>query len=342
MAVRKTAYGRVMSAPHLHIMTAQEYIISTLEALAEPVQMEDIGKTPLEDAIFAKVMSKKFRKLKANEESIRITKRAINFAVKNNKPVTVSFLFGGNKLWRLSEAPEIDWAELFSLVYFLRWMKSIASVYPPGARLDYYGQSLNVHVMNNLKEDETKAYRRSFEDMLEWIKPYIPNNLTVTYRDYADEFEKHDDFVRELEAAKQETLKANGGKLPVLSDQQKAATELNVRLQPGQDNDPQWREKIELIHQSIENTDTFKRVYFADESLILACPTIYNGWIAVGSTKRSYAKFWVGVGVLQKAADSFNELVLTPQQLEKNNFKWEGVNLDGIKGKNFSKIRILK
>lgn len=323
-------------------MTAQEYIISTLEALAEPMPMEDIGKTPLEDAIFTKVMSKKFRKLKANEESIRITKRAINFAIKNNEPVTVSFLFGGNKLWRLSEAPEIDWAELFSLVYFLRWMKSIASVYPPGARLDYYGQSLNVHVMNNLTEDETNSYRQTFENMLEWIKPYIPKNVTVTYRDYADEFENHDDFVRELEVAKQETLKANGGKLPVLSEAQKAATELNVRLLPGQDQDPQWREKIELIHQSIENTETFKRVYFADESLILACPTIYNGWIAVGSTKRSYAKFWVGAGVLQKSGDTYNELVLTPKQLETAKFEWEEINLEGLNGKNFSKIRIIK
>lgn len=341
MAVRKAAYGRVMSAPHLHIMTAQEYIMSTLEALAEPVQMEDIGKTPLEDAIFAKVMSKKFRKLKANEESGRITKRAISFAIKNNKPITVSFLFGGNKLWRLEEAPEIDWAELFSLVYFLRWMKSIASVYPPGARLDYYGQSLNVHVMNNLTQDETDSYKQTFLDMLKWIKPYLPERVSVTYRDYGDEFENHDDFVRELEAAKQNTLKINGGKLPTLSEQQKAATELNVRLLPGQDKDPQWRDKIELIHRSIEATETFQREYFDDEGLILACPTIYDGWIAVGSTKRSYAKFWVGVGVLQKAGDGFNELVLTPQQLENNNFDWEKVNIDGLKGKNFSKIRII-
>ena len=315
--------------------------MSTLKTLAEPERMADIGQTPLEDAIFAKVMSKKFRKLKANERSISITKKAISWAVKNNKPVTVSFLFGGNKLWRLDEAPEIDWAELFSLIYFLRWMKSIASVYAPGARLDYYGQSLNVHVMNNLTQDETDSYNRTFRDMLEWIKPYIPERVTVTYRDYGEEFDNHADFIRELEVAKQETLEASGDKLPVLSKEQKAATELNVRLLSGQDKDPLWREKIELIHQSIEATDTFKRQYFSEPGLILACPTIYNGWIAVGSTKRSYAKFWVGVGALQKADDSFHELVLTPKQLETLKFDWEDVKLEGLKDKNFSKIRIL-
>lgn len=303
--------------------------------------MEDVGKTPMEDVIFAKVMSKKFRKLKANERSVQITKRAINFAIKNNKPVTVSFLFGGNKLWRLDESPEVDWAELFSLIYFLRWMKSIASVYPPGARLDYYGQSLNVEMMNNISSDETAKYRESFENMMEWVKPYIPDKVSVTYRDYADEFDNHDDFIHELDAAKQNTLKTNNGKLPVLSEAQKAATELNVRLLPGQDKDRLWREKIELIHQSIESTDTFKRQYFADHGLILACPTIYNGWIAVGSTKRSYAKFWVGAGVLERNGNSFSELVLTPKQLENSKFDWEDIDLNGLKGKNFSKVRIL-
>jgi hypothetical protein len=163
----------------------------------------------------------------------------------------------------------------------------------------------------------------------------------VTYREYAEEFDSYDDFVRELEAAKQETLKANSGELPVLSEAQKAATELNVKLKPGQDKDPLWREKVEWIHQSIEETETFKRVYFADESLILACPTIYNGWIAVGSTKRSYAKFWVGAGVLQKDRETFHELVLTPNKLEDGKFGWEDVNFEGLKGKNFSKIRII-
>lgn len=306
------------------------------------MRIEDIGNTPLQEAIFAKVMSKKFRKLKADKETIRIAKRAIDLAVKNNKPVTVSFLFGGNKLWRFEEAPEIEWAELFSLIYFIRWMKSIASVYPPGARLDYYSQALNVAIMNNVPLTETENYTKTFRAMLDWVKPYVPKGVTITYREYADEFHSYADFVRELEAAKQKTLKVNGGKLPKLSEKQKIATELNVRLLPGQDQDSLWREKAELIHQSIEDTETFQRCYFDDNSLILACPTIYKGWIAVGSTKRSYAKFWVGLGVLEKSGERFNELVLTPHQLAAANFDWESVSIEGLTGKNFSRIRVLK
>lgn len=163
-------------------MTAQEYILSTLKSLAEPVQPEDIGNTPVENAIFAKVMSKKFRKVHADEETVKVAKNAIHTAVKNGQPVTVSFLFGGNKLWRFDEAPEIDWAELFAVIYFLRWMKTIASVYPPGARLDFYSEDIAVETLNNVSRSEAEQYSKTFRAMLEWLRPSIPKGITVTYR----------------------------------------------------------------------------------------------------------------------------------------------------------------
>jgi hypothetical protein len=42
------------------------------------------------------------------------------------------------------------------------------------------------------------------------------------------------------------------------------------------------------------------------------------------------------------SGDSFSELVLTPKQLEAATFEWETVKLDGLSGKNFSKIRVLR
>lgn len=323
-------------------MTAEQYILSTLRALAEPVPMENIGSTPLEEAIFTKVMSKKFRKLKADQKTVQVAKNAIAYAVERNQPVTVSFLFGGNKLWRFEEAPEVDWAELFSLIYYLRWMKSIASVYKPGARLDYYSEAIAVETLNNVPRNETDQYAKSFAAMLEWVKPYVPQNVSITFRKYSDEYANYSDYLEELEQAKQLVLEENDGHLPILSEKQKLATELNVRLLPGQDEDPLWREKTELVHKALERTTTIERQYFNDPSLVMACPTTYSGWIAVGSTKRSYAKFWAGVGALERSGDSFNELVLTPQQLEATKFVWETVSLDGLEGKNFKRVRIVR
>jgi len=323
-------------------MTAQEHILSELKKLRQPTSLEDIAHTPQEEAIFAKVMSKKFRKLKADEVTTSRARQAINFAVAHSQPVTVSFLFGGNKLWRFEEAPEIDWAELFALIYFLNWMKSIASVYPPGVTLDFFSEDVAVETLNNITRAEADEYSRTFRAMLEWLKPYMPERVNIRYRRYGEQYKEYADYLSELEAAKQRHLEANHGELPTLSEKQKQATELNVRLLPGQTDDPLWREKVELTHRSLEETDTITKVYFDDLSLVMACPTSYSGWIAVGSTKRSYAKFWAGVGVLERSVDGFNELVLTPKQLELSQYRWQDVHIEGLAGKNFSRIRILE
>lgn len=322
-------------------MTAQEYLISTLQKMSQPLPQEDLAERKLEDVIFAKIMSKKFRKLKADETTTTITKNAIHTAITNKQPITISFLFGGNKLWRFEEAPEIDWAELFAVSYYVEWMKSIASVYPHGVRLDFYSEDVAVETLNNVTLKETEQYSQTFRAMLEWLKPYIPKGITITYRRYAEEYDTYEDYLQELAVAKEKHLKNNGGKLPELSEIQKAATELNVRLLPKQAEDPLWREKVELTHRSLEETATLTR-YLEDPIIIRACPTSYSGWIAVGSTKRSLAKFWAAIGVLQPFKNDFVELVLTPKQLPSAEFDWQDINLEGLKWKNFSRIRVLK
>jgi hypothetical protein len=335
-------YGSVMSAPHLHfVMTAQEYILSTLKSLAEPVVPSDLSSSSLDDAILAKVMSKKFRKLKADDEAIKISRGAIKYAIKNKKPVTVGVLFGGNKLWRFDEAPEVDWAEFFSLEYYLEWMKSIASVYEYGAHFDYYSQNISVESLNNVPMSETEQYTKTFKDMLEWFRPYMPANVTVSYRQHADEYSDMSEYYAELEESKRNFLNGNNGNLPVLDEAQKAATELNVRLRPGQDNDPLWREKVEWEHQSIFGTKSLLK-YLTDPTIIPTCPSAFPGLIATGSTKKSYAKFWAGVGALEKSDEGFHRLVLTPNQLQNAKFDWEDVQLDGLTGKNFGRIRIIR
>lgn len=321
-------------------MTIEEYIRSELKQLAEPIRHEDIGSHKIEDAIYAKVMSKKFRKLKADDEIAGIAKEAIRIAVEKNAPLPINFVFGGNKLWRLEEAPEIDWAELFSLIYFLKWMKSIASVHRPGARLEYYSEDIVLEVLNNLPPSETDQYSKTFRELIAWIQPYVPEGVTIAYRRYEEDYNSKEEFYKELEVAKQKVTDELKGELPTLSEEQKTATELNVRPTPGQTNDPLWREKVELIHQAIERTETIER-YFYDPQYIPACPTYFPACLTTGSTKKSLAKFWVGVGALETSGDSYNALVLTPKQLEAADFEWQNVSIDGLIGKNFQRIRVV-
>lgn len=322
-------------------MTAQEHIISTLGALRKPAPKEDLGGKSLEEAIYEKVMSHKFRKLSVDKEGKAITKKAIKLAVENKKSVTVSILFGGNKLWRFEEAPEIDWAELFATTYFVQWLKPILNVYKYGVRLDYYSQDVSVESLNNIPREETDKYSATFKDMIKFLEPYLPKGFQITYRRHIEGYKDPAEYYKELEEGKRKILAENNGELPKMDEKMKAATELNVKLRPWQDKDPLWREKVELEHQAIFKTKVLVR-YFADPYLIPACPTWYPATIATGSTKRSLAKFWAGVGVLRPEDDSYAELVLTPKQLDSAKFDWEDVNIKGLMGKNFKKIRIMK
>lgn len=321
-------------------MAAQEYILSTLQSLAKPITPEDIGATPLEDAILAKIMSKKFRKLKADGTVIDITKKAIHHSVQNNKPIVINLIFGGNKLWHFDEAPEIDWSELFVTTYLARWLKSIASIYKPGAYLEYYSEDVVLENMNNLPREETDQYSATFKSMLSWLQHYLPEGVSFGYKRYGDEYNDISEYLAELEEAKAKVLKELGGKLPVLTEHQREATELNVRLKPGQADDPLWREKAELIHKSIERTKTMER-YIGDTTMVPACPSPFPGCICTGSTKKSIAKFWVAVGALDRSGDSYDEIVLTPKQLKAAQYDWEDVHIDGLTGKNFSRIRVI-
>jgi hypothetical protein len=322
-------------------MNAQEHVYTELKKLSEPVERTFLEGEALEDELLTRVLAKKFRKLKADEELIATTKKAVHFAVEEGKPVTLGLLFGGNKLWRFDEAPEIDWAELFTTIYFLRLAKHVAGIYEHGAQVMFYSQDVSVQRLNNVPRTETDNYSRTFRLMLEWLKPYMPEGVSVVYRRHAEEYADVAEYDAELEAAMQAMLADNNGKLPTLTEEQKTATELNVRLLPGQDDDPEWREKVELQHQAIFSTKTLAEGYLSDPYHVPLSPTYYPGCLITGSTPASMAKFWAGVGALRKDGDHFTDLVLSPKQVESAVYGWQDVQLEGLQGKNFSRIRII-
>jgi hypothetical protein len=321
-------------------MTAQEYLESTLTSLAEPVQPQDIGTASLEDVIFAKVMSKKFRKWKADEQTIAAVRDAITYAVENDRPLQIGQLFGGNKLWRFDEAPEADWAELFGLVYRAKWAKTITGVYPRGVDFEFYGQDVSVEYLNNLKRSETDRYAESFISAIQLVNNLLPQTIRFAYKRHSEVVDGAV-YKAELDTAVEAELAASGGTLPVMSDAEKKTTELNVRPLPDQDKDPEWREKVELQHRAIFATKSLVP-YLTNRQRIACTAAPFPGCLAIGANKRSIAKFWASVGALEQSGDGYDMLVLSPKQLEAATFDWQDVSLPGLNGKNFHKVRVLK
>ncbi len=331
-----------MPIPHLqYFMTAQEYIVSELEKLKAPIKLHDIGTTPLEEAILARVHSKKFRKLRVDQAAIDVAKKSIAMSVSAGEPIKLRLDFGGNKLWRLEEAPYIDWGEVFSLMFYINWAKYIAEVYEPGVLVSYFSMDVCVERLNNVPHEQTDKYTEEMKSLFSWMEQFTPKGVQLEYVRYGDLYKNRDEYYAEIELSKAEILRKSSGKLPELNEKQKIATELNVMLKPGQDEDPQWREKVELEHDSIFGTKTGS-AYLEDPKWIQHCPTWYSGYIATGSTKRSLAKFWVGVGALESKPDgTYYEIILTPKQLETLRYEWESIHIDGLDSINFEKIRII-
>lgn len=320
-------------------MTAQEYLEDKLNELKKPVEFQIVDAEMLEEAILAKVFSKKFRKYSCDETAVNNCKTAIHLAISQNKPIKIGLLFGGNKIWRLKEAPEVDWAELFSLMYFTRWMKSIVSVYGHGVEFGFYSQDVSIERLNNVPRLETDRYSQTFRELLAWFKQYLPQGISFTYGRHAEEYADLGIYDTEIENAKKELFRELGGNYPKMTDAEKRITEFNVKLKLGQADDPQWHEKVELEHQAIFRTKTLQP-YLNDASMIRVSAMPFTGYIAVGSTKHSIAKFWASAGVLEKKGDNLIDKAITPKQLAHASYDWQNINL-GIKGKNFGKIRVI-
>lgn len=320
-------------------MKPAEYIIQSLKSLNTEEMEFSNGEEDLVNNIYKFLMSKKFRKYAVNPEFKEHILSAIKLCVSKKEPIKLNLVFGGYKLWRLEESPEIDWAELFSLIYYARWLKPICAIYKPGVWFDFYSDDVILEIMNNVPKQDTEKYIKSFKKLLAFIKPYLPDNLELTLNRVGDQYKDYEDFKNDLDQSI-EKIKGEFGGLPTLTPQQIAAIDLNVKLKPGQIEDPKWREKVQLIHEGYARVSK-RRPYYRVPDKIVVAMTSTKDTIAVGTTKTSVVKFWVGAGVLEKREDSYIENIFSPKQLDLREFKKKEISIDGLESKNFKRIKIV-
>lgn len=324
-------------------MNPQQYIESKLEQLNQPLGLtQPQNDNELVDTIYGLVASKKFRKYSLTPEYSQHIRNAIAENVSNKQPINLTFLGGSYKLWRLEEAPESDWAELFSYIYFSRWAQPICSIYEPGVWFDFMLDDIIVAKLNNISETEVSTYRSSRDKLIDFIKPYQSPNFKMTITGVGDLFASREEYEEILAREYKKLSEELPGGLPVLSEAQLATTELNVKATPEQLADPKWREKVELLHMAYMSTKATTGYSQASSKIRVFTQPFPNGTcIAVGSTKDSVAKFWVSVGALKPRDNSYRQIVVSPKQLESAEFDWQNISISGLEGKNFSRIRVL-
>ncbi len=311
-------------------MQPQEYILSRLEDLKAISSSSCDGN--LADYITKCALSKKFRKYSVSPEYISHIHAAVELNIQKNEPIKFTLVFGGYKLWRLDESPEADWAELFSIIYYVCWIKPIAAVYEPGVWFDFYSDDIIVSQMNGVPKKDLETYLASFEAILQFVKPYLPTNIEITLNSVGDQYKNDKEFQDDLRA-QMATVKSPA----MLTSEQVAAIDLNVR---SHSDIPNWREQVQLMHDGYSQVSK-RRSYYrtADKIVVITRPA--SNTVAVGTTKNSVMKFWIGAGVLKQLNDTFQETILSPHQLEQNKTEWKAVSIPGLKLRNFQKIRII-
>lgn len=335
--VRKTRIRRFDPYPHLK-MKPSEYIQSRLDDLKK-IEVVDVSKDKLVETIVNKILSKKFRKYAVDEAFREHVNKVVSNSVKKNEPITMVWVFGGYKLWRIPTAPEADWGELFSMIYFARYAKTIAEVYKPGIVFDFYSDDVIVSRMDNIPQKDVDAYQESFRKLLGFVSNYLPDNVKFTYNRVADQYGPGE-FEKELEKNIEKLKSELPGGLPQMNEVKDALVELNVKLKPGQDEDPDWKAKVMLVHDAYSISSKRRPYYRSDEKLMVV-NTALPCTIAIGTTKASVAKFWCGMGVLEKRGEKYLEKILSPSQLEKAKLVREEVSIEGLEGENFQEIKIV-
>ena len=217
------------------------------------------------------------------------------------------------------------------------------AAYKPGVGFDFLLDDYIVPRLNNIPEADVEACRASRDAVLGFIKPYQPSNLNMTHTSVGSLFATRKDYEESLERALKQLAGSLPGGLPTLSETEAASVELNTHATPEQLTDPKWREKVELLHSAyyIARNETG---YYAPEThkiIAFTQPFAPGKPLAVGSTKDTVAKYWVGVGALKPKDSSFRPMVLSPSQLTNAAFGWEEVSVKDLDGKNFTKIRLL-
>lgn len=293
------------------------------------------------DKIYRCLMSSKFRRKSVCDSLKQHVREAIVYNVERNQPINITFLQGCYKLWRFDESPEADWAELFALMHYAKWVKSVLSIYQPGVVFDFYVDDLIMERISNYRRDEILSYQYSFQKVMDFVMSHCSKNLYFKITTVSSQYSDESDFWNKLDIAVANWRKPEDIKL---DESTKAMIDLNYRPIENEEHGTYWREKIMCIHDAHSAME--ERLNYREASgKILAMPQHYSGAdsrLFVGSTKDSYIKYWVGVGALRRKGESFVATVLSPKQLANASFSMQDVKIEGLNTKNFNKIRVLE
>src|SRR3989344_5505838 len=131
-------------------------------------------------------------------------------------------------------------------MYYTKWLTPICEIYQPGVWFDFYVDDFILDKMNNIPVEDTKAYVQENQNILDFLKQYQPKNLRITITPFSTICPSLDEFENALNVNIEKLSQTN----PRFSKEDLEAVELNAHPTPEQLKDPQWKEKVRIIHDA--------------------------------------------------------------------------------------------
>ncbi|KKU44887.1 MAG: hypothetical protein UX62_C0046G0014 [Microgenomates group bacterium GW2011_GWA2_46_7] len=329
-------------------MKVQTYLTNLLQGAGEYSLTEQdlklINKVGLQDFITAKLYSKKYRKWKLDEQSIKLVTREVDEALRKGRPIEVFFAQGSYKLWRVASAPRANWAEFFNLAYLVSYLAPIAAAYKHGVSLTYYFLTVLPQTHNNLSETEVISYLESFQDLIDRYEEYLPGNINIKIERDMDAYSrrKYNNLLKKaLLSADKKFYKWPKPK----QDDYIRRARLNIKWDGVEDwtqlSDEQKERQVErAVLYEYAATQVILEKDKERRGVILSTLPKEDS-IGVGSTSTSIAKHWVGEGVLEESGGVFYPRILSPSQYEyAMGIKHKSIKTKIIPGDIFAEIEV--
>ncbi len=308
-------------------MKPADYITSQLQHSTD-YSMSEVDRTLLastgvENFIYLKLTSKKFRKWALNAGAEDHTRRALSLSVKQNLPIKCVYPFGGYKLWRIPSSPEVDWAEFFALSYYIKYLAPIAAAYEPGVILTFSSDDAILERINNIPTPNTEAYAQGFKKLLEAFQAFLPNNFKIELARTGDLYAGEYELERELAANVPNALQYYSALSEVEKRKIYEAAEFNIHWKGLKDltglSDAKKRSVVEtaLVYHGAY-CQLKKRLDFnRGEDKIIISPDVAVNAIPIGTTKNGVTKFSTGMGILKSVgSDTFRSHILSPTRID--------------------------
>ncbi|MDQ3076876.1 MAG: hypothetical protein M3Q63_02385 [bacterium] len=334
-------------------MQPQQYLENKLKNCARyqlsTQDYRDLKTIGNKEFLFKLITRKKFRRWKLPDLARERIDTTLDFCLTHNEPIIFRFRFGGYKLWQLKSAPEVDWAEFFSIAYYSEYLAPIIATHPVGVKLIFVLEDVGIQKMNNISKTDMDSYYESFKRLCVEFEKYIPENFSIQVVRHGSLFNTIEDFEQEFRnkiMEIEETWKEKQSPEYLKSILKAAALNIKwdgvVDLTKISNEDKQKKiEQSAMMHDALVDMPTIRAFSDKNPRIILIFTTPLPKVISIGMTKASIVKFWVGNGVLEEQNGKYLDHILSPSQIEKIkevSFKEIPINL--IQGVNFFMIKL--